>query len=128
MAHLITLREYLNTKREQDKSAAHEHTFFRDYDKRPQLQYLKVVCCEHTATVIYWCEGIINFDCCETMFRYHYTVLYDTNYWKKGIYDYWCRIGETEFAKYITEFVQCDIAVNLLTIPKTKLPTINIFE
>lgn len=74
-----------------------------------EIKYLVVRCCKQSATVFYYYEST----------KVHYVVLYPWQQWTSGIFDY--LTAESDFETYITEYVQCEIAV-------LNTPSVSIFK
>ena len=73
------------------------------------IKYLVVRCCKQTATIFYYYNTT----------KVHYVVLYPWQQWTSGIFDY--MTAESDFETYITETVECEIAIlNTPSIPTFK--------
>lgn len=73
------------------------------------IKYLVVRCCKQTATIFYYYNNT----------TVHYVVLYPWQQWQSGIFDY--MTAQDDFETYITESVQCEIAIlNTPSVPTYK--------
>lgn len=76
-----------------------QHSTTKDHKT---IEYIIIQCCNQTATVFYYTQ----------LSAIHYVVLYPWAQWTSGIFDYKTNENaEIGFEQYITELVQCEIAV-----------------
>ena len=84
--------EFFNKPKKQSKILPY---WFKGCSFKPQLDYFKISCVGHSATVMYYVELDLN----NSNDIYHYTVLYECNYFEQGTFVF---TGVFEFGRLLT--------------------------
>ena len=107
----MLLTQYLQIKASnsnigKQSSTFNDHFYLKDCGSSPSLGSLVIRLFNHKATIIYYC--VVPPEPGKTVFDYRFAILYPDNHYEQGnyIYDY-----KTTFEDYITQYVQCQIAV-----------------
>lgn len=119
----VKLQEYIKN-RQKPQPNQDEPIFWRGNAQPPELQYFTVKCCNHKATVIYYVECVIHGD--KSKFIYHYTILYECNYYVTN--QYIADDNPTPFKQYITELIECTLAINFARYTTANIESIKIFN
>lgn len=90
--------EFFNKPKKQPKTLPY---WWKGCGRKPQLDYFKISCVDHSATVMFYIEFDLN---AKTQI-YHYTVLYEDMHFVKDTFVY--DGGLLTFDQYINETVKC---------------------
>lgn len=104
----MSLADYLNlSNREPNKTPKKQDDFrplwWYGCSWKPQINFFKISCVNHTAMVLYYIE----LDFKTENFIYHYTVLYEDMHYEQDVY--YDDSNKITFEQYINETVKCKL-------------------